>query len=105
MMNNTMNDFYRVTFGPAAEKKDFAHTPDGLREAWEFTYDVLLYMSNARPSLSNPNRLESDEPDGITDDERDVLGTYEDERYRLIHADEIAEDLYWDRRIAEARGQ
>ena len=97
-----MADKYHVTDG--RNEREFEFTPEGLREAWDYAQTLHTYQ------LTNPNRVDlraddSGLDDGLTDDERERLGEFEDEAYREQHADEIAEDAYWQNKIDEARGK
>jgi hypothetical protein len=95
-----MADEYLVTDG--RRDRRFPYTPEGLRDAWDDQQDAPGYLPR---QLLNPNRVDLDNPDGLTDDDRERIGDFETERYNAQHADEIASDRDWDQRIDEARGK
>lgn len=97
-----MKDQYVVTDGRT--ERAFDYTPEGLREAWDFQQTLQHSV------IQNPNRVDlraddSGPDDGLTDDDQELLGEFEAEAYAAAHADEMAEDRYWEQRIDEARGK
>lgn len=100
---NSNKDHYEVTDGRRVEI--FPYTLQGLHDAW------LVHRLMRFSQLINPNRvdlLEADSDrlsDGLIDEEHEMLDEFESEEFRLLHADEIAEDFYWQARLDEARGK